>query len=103
MFGTSPTCTGGKIYYKRTDLDDISFEKGRGTLFMQGPEGTNVGDATSTKQNLDEAAGLLVVASDKNRGYYYNLIDLRDQEKLFPHGARIRTDAAPSGAPESRR
>jgi len=103
MFGTSPTCTGGKIYYKRTDLDDISFEKGRGTLFMQGPEGTNVGDATSTKQNLDEAAGLLVVASDKNRCYYYNLIDPRNQEKLFPDGARIRTDTAPSGAPGPRR
>ena len=103
MFASSPTCSGGKVYYKRTDLDDISFEEGRGTLFIQGPEGTNVGDATSTKQNLDEVAGLLVVASDKNRGYYYNLIDLRNQEKLFPHGARIRTDTASSGAPEPRR
>src|SRR5215204_4944592 len=54
MFASSPTCSGGKVYYKRTDLDDISFEEGRGTLFMQGPEGVNVGDATSTKQNLDE-------------------------------------------------
>ena len=98
MFASSPTCTGGKVYYKRTDLDDISFEEGRGTLFMQGPEGTNVGDATSTKQNLDEVAGLLVVASDKNRGYYYNMIDPRNQEKLFPDGARITTDAASSGS-----
>jgi hypothetical protein len=103
MFASSPTCSGGKVYYKRTDLDDISFEAGRGTLFIQGPKGKNVGDATSTKQNLDEASELLVVASDKNRGYYYNLIDLRNQEKLFPHGARIRTDTAPSGAPEPRR
>ena len=103
MFASSPTCTGGKVYYKRTDLDDISFEKGRGTLFMKGPEGVNVGDATSTKQNLDEATGLLVVASDKNRGYYYNLIDPRTQEKLFPDGARISTDTSPSGATEPRR
>ncbi|HYZ05637.1 MAG TPA: hypothetical protein VE691_11190, partial [Rubrobacter sp.] len=89
-------------YYKRTDLDDISFEDGRGTLFMQGPEGTNVGDATSTKQTLDEVAGLLVVASDKYRGYYYNLINPRSQEKVFPDGARITTDSAPSAA-ETRR
>src|SRR5215216_1830027 len=102
MFASSPTCSGGKVYYKRTDLDDISFEKGRGTLFMQGPEGVNVGDATSTKQSLDEATGLLVVASDKNRGYYYNLIDPQSQEKLFPDGARIRTGTASSKAPESR-
>ena len=100
MFASSPSCTGGKVYYKRTDLDDISFEEGRGILFIEGPEGTNVGDATSTKQSLDEASGALVVASDKNRGYYYNLIDLRDQEKQFPDGARIRTDTAPSGTPE---
>jgi hypothetical protein len=103
MFASSPTCAGGKIYYKRTDLDDISFEEGRGTLFMKGPEGTNVGDATSTKQNLDEVAGLLVVASDKNRGYYYNLIYPRTQEKLFPDGARITTDTASSGTPEPQR
>ena len=103
MFASSPSCTGGKIYYKRTDLDDISFEEGRGTLVMQGPEGTNVGDATSTKQNLDDASGLLVVASDKTRNYYYNLIDPSTQEKLFPDGARIRTDTAPSGTPEPRR
>src|SRR5918995_6802981 len=103
MFASSPSCSGGKVYYKRTDLDDISFEDGRGILFMQGPEGTNVGDATSTKQNLDEVAGLLVVASDKYRGYYYNLIDPSNQQKLFPHGARIRTDTQPSAAQEPRR
>src|ERR671912_2974896 len=39
MFASSPTCTGGKVYYKYTDLDDISFEEGRGTMFIQGPEG----------------------------------------------------------------
>ena len=65
--------------------------------------GTNVGDATSTKQNLDEVAGLLVVASDKNRGYYYNMIDPRNQEKLFPDGARITTDTASTGSAENRR
>jgi hypothetical protein len=44
-----------------------------------------------------------VVASDKNRGYYYNLIDTRNQEQVFPDGVRITTDTAPSGAPEPRR
>jgi hypothetical protein len=70
---------------------------------MKGPEGTNVGDATSTKQNLDEVAGLLVVASDKHRGYYYNLIEARNQEKLFQDGSRIVTEAASSGSAEHRR
>jgi hypothetical protein len=105
MFGTSPTCAGGKIYYKRTDLDDISFEEGRGTLFMKGPNGKKIGDATSTKQTIDDTTEALVVASDtlggtagldyNYRNLYYNVIDTRTQRKLFPDGARITTGASP--------
>jgi hypothetical protein len=89
MFATSPTCKGGKIYYKRTSLDDISFEKGKGTLFMQGENGTKIGDATSTKQNLDEVTGLMVVASSPTGEYYYNLLDPSNQKKLSSGGSRI--------------
>jgi hypothetical protein len=92
IFATSPTCSGGKIYYKRTDLDNISFEEGQGTLFMQGPAGLKIGDATSTKQNLNKDMKPVVVASSTNGRYYYNLLDPRDGEKLFPKGAPI-TDA----------
>jgi hypothetical protein len=91
MFASSPTCSGGKIYYKRTSLDDISFEEGRGNLFMQNPDGTAIGDATSTKQSIDGDTGGLVLASDVTRGYYYNLVDPRNQGKLFPNGSRITT------------
>jgi hypothetical protein len=90
MFATSPTCSGGKIYYKSTDLDDITFEEGRGTLFMQGANGTKIGDATSTKQNLDEVEGALVVASSPTDGdYYYNILDPGSEKKLSSYGARI--------------
>jgi hypothetical protein len=92
IFATSPTCSGGKIYYKSTDLDDISFEEGRGTLFMQGAGGLKIGDATSTKQNLSGDAEPMVVASSTSGRYYYNLLDPRGGEKLFPKGAPI-TDA----------
>ena len=91
MFASSPTCSGGKVYYKRTSLDDISFEEGRGDLFMQSADGTAIGDATSTKQSIDGTTGGMVVASNKARDYYYNLIDPRDQEKLSPDGSRLRT------------
>jgi hypothetical protein len=90
MFATSPTCRGGKIYYKRTDLDDIHFENGKGTLFMQGENGAKIGDSTSTKQNLEDVEGAMVVASSPTEGdYYYNVLDTRSQEKLFPTGSRI--------------
>jgi hypothetical protein len=90
MVATSPTCSGGKIYYKSTDLEDISFEEGKGTLFMQGSNGTKIGDATSTKQNLDEVEGAMVVASSPTGGdYYYNILRPESKEKLAPHGLPI--------------
>jgi hypothetical protein len=90
MFATSPTCGGGKIYYKRADLDDISFEKGKGTLFMQGENGAKIGDATSTKQSLEEVEGAMVVASSPTEGdYYYNILDPTSEKKAFPVGSRI--------------
>ena len=89
VFGTSPTCSGGKIYYKTADLDDISFEKGRGAVFMQGAGGTKIGDATSTKQNLDGDMDAMVTASNPSGDYYYNLLDPRNQEKVSPNGDRI--------------
>jgi hypothetical protein len=94
MFASSPTCSGGKVYYKRASLDDISFEEGRGDLFMQSSDGTPIGDSTSTKQNIDGTTKGLVVASNEARDYYYNLIDPRDQQKLFPNGSRIDTEGS---------
>ena len=90
VFATSPTCKGGKIYYKSTDLDDISFEEGKGTLFMQGEDGTKVGDATSTKQNIEETGGVMVVASSPTGGhYYYNTLQPDGEGTLSPHGSLI--------------
>ncbi len=89
VFASSPTCTGGKIYYKRTDLDDISFGEGKGTLFMQAPNGTPIGDATSTKQDLKEVEGLMVAASSPTGDYYYKLVDPQAQKKQSPDGTRI--------------
>jgi len=92
MLASAPTCSGGKVYYKSTSLDDISFEEGRGDQFMQSSDGTLIGDASSTKQSIDGTTGGMVVASNEARDYYYNLIDPRDQEKLFPNGSRIDPD-----------
>ena len=92
IFATSPTCSGGKIFYKSTKLDDISFEEGRGTPFMQGAGGLKIGDATSTRQNLGKDMEPMVVASSTSGRYYYNLLDPRSGNKQFPEGAPI-TDA----------
>lgn len=102
MFASSPTCTGGKVYYKRTPLNDISFEPGRGELFMQSEDGSAVGDSTSTKQEINSTTDAVVMASNESRNYYYNVIDIDDQEKLFPDGVRVDTGVpSPNGAAEA--
>jgi hypothetical protein len=80
---------------------------------MQGPGGKKIGDATSTKQTIDDTTGALVVASDtlggtagndyNYRNLYYNIIDPRSQKKLFPEGSRVTTGtSALAEAPERR-
>ena len=77
MFATAPVSPGGTIYYKKTSLDNISFEQGLGTPFMKSSTDTTINNATSTKQNLNANTGLLVLASDDTSDYYlHNTIDL---------------------------
>jgi Ca2+-binding RTX toxin-like protein len=78
MFATAPT-GGGTIYYKQTDLDSIPFPSGKGTPFIQSATDTHIDDATSTKQNLKSAPGLVVLASDsESMNYLHNAVDLED-------------------------
>ena len=92
MFASAPTCTGGKVYYKRSALDDISFEEGKGKLFMQSADGSPIGDSSSTKQSIDGTSDALVIASNKVRDYYYNVVVPPGQEQKFPNGALVDTD-----------
>ena len=90
MFATAPT-GGGTIYYKRTDLDNISFPSGKGTPFIQSATDTHIDDATSTKQNLGSATGLAVLASDSQSKYYlHNAVEV---------DGGVHPRAAPSSAP----
>jgi len=77
MFATAPVSPGGTIYYKKTGLDNISFEQGLGTPFIKSSTDTTINNATSTKQNLNANTGLLVLASDDTSdNYLHNTIDL---------------------------
>ena len=76
MLATAPE-TGGTIYYKETPLSNISFAAGRGTPFIQSSTDPRINNATSTKQDLNSATGLLVMASDDTTGYYlHNTMNL---------------------------
>jgi hypothetical protein len=93
MFATAPCCTGGAIYYKKTSLNNVSFSDGVGTPFIQSPTDTTINDATSTKQNVSSATGLMIMASGgtlagtggTGSGYYWhNIMDLGNSDTVAP-------------------
>ena len=69
MLATAPE-TNGQIYRKSCPLSDIRFTGGRGTSFIESSLDPKIGDATSTKQNLNGSTGLAVVASDTSTHRY---------------------------------
>lgn len=74
MFATAPG-QGGAVYYKKTSVDSPSFATGTGTPLIAPPFGTTTVDqATSTKQELDRASGLVVLASDDTTGRYFHAV-----------------------------
>jgi Big-like domain-containing protein len=93
MFATAPCCTGGAIYYKKTSLNNISFSEGLGEPFIKSDTDVNINDATSTKQNVSSATGLVVMASSgtvagtggTGSGYYWhNAVNLAAVDGIPP-------------------
>lgn len=69
VVATAPSA-GGAIYYKRSSLDDVSFETGRGSLLIGSEEDPRISNASSTKQSLTRGTGLVVLASDNSTAKY---------------------------------
>ncbi|MDZ7343173.1 MAG: DNRLRE domain-containing protein [candidate division KSB1 bacterium] len=68
---------GGIIYMKSTPLNNISFPVGMGTPFIASATDLDITDPTSTKQCLNSATGVMVLACDAtSRHYLHNYIDL---------------------------
>lgn len=59
------------IYTKSSDLDNLSFPAGVGTPFIK-YSGYNINDPTSTKQTINNAMGLVVLAGDHDKYYYFH-------------------------------
>jgi uncharacterized protein (TIGR03437 family) len=77
VFMTSPETPGGNIYYKFTTMSSPSFTDGLGTTFIASTTDTAINNATSTKQNVNSTAGLLVAASNQETtSYLHNYLSL---------------------------
>ena len=61
------------IYYKKTNLDAISFDpKDLGVPFIKSATDLLINNPTSTKQNLNSSTGLVVLASDEESCRYFH-------------------------------
>jgi hypothetical protein len=77
MFTSAPCCSGGVVYYKKTSLDNLSFEPGLGTPFLESSTDLNINNVASTKQPLDGKTDLLAIAGDDHtHKYWTNKLDL---------------------------
>jgi hypothetical protein len=76
-FTSAPCCSGGTIYYKQSAIDSIAFAPGPGTVFMQSASDACINNVSSTKQNVDGASELVVIAgADCTTFYMHNKLDL---------------------------
>lgn len=83
VFATAPesgcpyTGTPGTIFMKSSPMADLSFPLGRGTAFIRDGGSANLNNATSTKQSVTSATGLVVLASnDATQRYWHGYLEL---------------------------
>jgi hypothetical protein len=62
---------GGNVYHKSSSMDTIAFPSDYGSVFIQAGSGlTKINDSTSTKQTVNSATGIALLASDDSVKWY---------------------------------
>ncbi|HEU4666540.1 MAG TPA: PKD domain-containing protein [Arthrobacter sp.] len=69
--GCAYSGVAGSIYEKTASMDNPVFAPGRGTPIMQAASSSNINNATTTKQGVDNSTGLVVLASDNVAKRYW--------------------------------
>jgi PKD repeat protein len=77
MFATSGQA-GGSIYEKSAPLSDIEFPSGKGTPVLTDASSADLNNATSTKQTVSSATGLVVIATNDSTRRYWTHYDPLD-------------------------
>jgi len=71
------------IYLKSASLSDLVFPLGLGTPIIQSATDINISNPAATKQNVNRATGLLILAADKDSRYYlHGKIDLNSPPQI---------------------
>ena len=67
--------SGGDICEKTTPMSSLSFAPGIGTPVLRVAGSPSLNDVTSTKQNLSDATGLVVLASNATTSTYWSMFE----------------------------
>ncbi len=91
--------SGSFIHRKKVSLDNINFPPGEGEPFIESSGSVDINDATSSKHNVNGATGLLILASDEVKRYYYhNHVALPGSGGAAPTISSFTPAAGPVGA-----
>jgi hypothetical protein len=99
---SAPCCSGGTIYERITDLDNIAFDPSARRPVLRRGRTSTLNNAASAKQPLTAQTGLLVVAADDNVRWYMHVFrPLTGAIVPKPSGApKTGTEAGPRSGPE---
>jgi Bacterial Ig domain/IPT/TIG domain/FlgD Ig-like domain len=97
VFASSTKNGPTSIYVKSTSLSNPQFPPGMGTVFMQSVTDVDINNPSSTKQNLNNTTGLLVVASDPvTRTYLHNYMPIvKNQPPVAVNDAATTAENTP--------
>jgi trimeric autotransporter adhesin len=66
---------GGTIYHKSTPISNISFASGKGTPVLHDDDARNLNNPSSTKQNVNNQTGLVVIGGNDTTLRYWHHYD----------------------------
>ncbi|MCG8605662.1 Ig-like domain-containing protein, partial [bacterium] len=72
VFAKSEQQSQEAIYMKSSHIDNLTFSQGFGTVFLHSDTTNNISNPTSTKQCVDGATGILLLASDRTSEHYFH-------------------------------
>ena len=70
--GSGSGQSGGSIFEKTAPISAISFSSGSGTAVIQDPSSSDMNNATSTKQNVGASTGIVVLATNDTKKFYWH-------------------------------
>jgi hypothetical protein len=92
--GCAFTGSAGTIFEKTSSMSSLSFVAGRGTPVIRNSASSNLNNATSSKQSVNAASGVVILASnDVTKRYWFS-----DESLVAPAGIKVGASTTTNSA-----